>query len=141
MTEFKTLKEISNKLSHADYGMGTEHLYFRTIESSVYTDGFKKFMELGEAQWLYSDIIEIELYPVLKKLDTPDKYYLTIVVKDSEATITLRDYRDNIIHKRDLPFTTLPEGEILFYVAWMEYHNPSGEGLLHRMTTCLPIED
>ena len=138
-TEIKNLKQISNKLSSLGHGMGTDQFYHRLNKRAVYTDGMKNFFELAEAQWLY-DVIETEFYDALKKLATPDKYYLMVTSKDNEANIVLTDYRDNEIHKRHIGFTDLPEGEILFYMAYMEYQDRAGNWT-HRVTTCLPIED
>jgi len=139
----RTLQEIDNKyLSGGERGMGTSQYYRRMSGDSVYTDAVKDFMEHAEAQWFY-DIIETEIFSVLNKHGIADKYYLILRVENNEAKIRLEDYKQENIHTKEIPFTDLPDGELLFYVTWYRAETESLNSFFEgsRLVTCMPIED
>lgn len=101
-------------------------------KNSIYTDGIKHLLEEAECYWLY-DIIQFEIYDLLRRKNVLDVFYFTISVKkDSDvAELFLRDYKKDVIWAKKIDYTDFPYGELEFVVGW------DGE----RLTTCLHSEN
>lgn len=120
------LNEIKHKLKKCN---GSEGLFHGLLKTCCYTDGFKLYMELAKSYWLY-DIVQTEFFNVIK-LKKPDIYYLRVNVEALECTITLEDYKEDILYQRNVNFSTHPDGQIDFHFGW------DGE----RGIICLPNEN
>lgn len=99
---------------------GTERWYRHNIaRRMLYTDGVQYFAEKAGAYWLL-DIIATEIVP--KQNVKRDNYFLSITVTvDSESKAVIKattedeEGKEVVAHTRNVPFTTLFEGEWKFY--------------------------
>lgn len=64
--QIKTEEEIKTELENYN---GTETFYKNNLFNTIYTTGFKRFLELNKSYWLYSDISIIVLSKFLNKED------------------------------------------------------------------------
>ena len=108
---------------------GSQTFFKGFVKESVYTEGIKELLETAQCYWLY-DIIQTEMFALLKNKN-PDTYYFTIISKDSEAKLILKDYKSEIIYEKGIPFTDFPEGSLDLVIGF------DGQYL----TTCLPSEN
>ncbi len=122
----KNLKAIKQDLQQ-HYGSDT--LKYGFIRQCCYSEGMSDYYKQAECYWLH-DIFQTEFHNAVKKL-TPDTFYIRLTVKDSKAKVVMQDYRDIVIHVREINWTTHPEGEMDFHFGW------DGQ----RSIICLPQEN
>lgn len=107
---------------------GSEQFYHSNNKRAVYTEGARAYFKMG-TYWL-NDIIEFELFKIMIT-QIPDIYYLTFEIEDSKGKLILKDYQDQTIWTKEIPWTDHPEGSIKLYIGFDGY----------RVTTCLPSEN
>lgn len=130
-TQTKEITNINQLSAELMQYYGSENLYHNFLNlNSRYTDGVKAYLELAKAYWLY-DIIQTEVFNVLKKKDTPDAYYFKIVAKQGKAYLYLKDYKEVMLWEKKIDFTTHIDGEVFLECGW------DGK----TMITCLPSEN
>lgn len=132
MKTFETLPQVMRELRGH---IGSIQSFYQINKGSTYTEGFKEFKELAQCHWLY-DIMETEVWQVLKKLDKLDVFYFKVECQDEAGggrtvDLSLSDYRGKKLWSRHIDFTTLPTGEETFICGW--------DGV--KMTTCLVQEN
>lgn len=85
----------------------------------IYTDGVKAVAEAAGAYWLL-DIVATEVAPICLRMWEDDSEHTTffkMTVLNSKAKMWLeRDTDEPRLWKRDLDFTTFPDGEWVFYL-------------------------
>lgn len=119
-------QEILNSLSGFS---GSENFYKDNfvLRKSVYTDGFKAFMELCECEWLYSDM---SVYCSMKLLNKEDFIICRIVKhEDKSAEVFLySDYsednekfnKEHLLYTQKYRYTDFPLSEYSFYICFNE---------------------
>ena len=110
--------------------IGSENFYKDNFcfRKSIYTDGFKRFMELCLCEWLYSDM---SVYCSMKLLNKEDFIICRIVKQDKTAEAFLySDYsednekfnKEHLLYKQKYSYTDFPLNEYSFYIVY------NGEG-------------
>jgi len=108
---------LQNIINNIETGNGTANYYHRLNKNSIYTDGIKDFLDKTEAQWLY-DIIESEIYLLLKSQPQYDVYKLHIESTNREVDLKVEDYQYSELWNKCIPSATLPEGSATVYVGY-----------------------
>lgn len=108
---------------------GSDTLKYGFIRNCCYSEGMSDYYKQAECYWLH-DIFQTEFHNAVKK-QVPDTYYVRLTVKDSKAKVVMQDYRDIVIHVREINWTTHPEGVMNFHFGW--------DGV--RSIICLPQEN
>ena len=90
----------------------SENFYKDNFMGMYYTDGFKRFLELCQCHWLFTDMAVI----IKSKLRHEDFIVLKIKVNDFEAKVTLDDGNSHILWSQDYEYTDFPLSEYKIYV-------------------------
>ncbi len=122
----ETLTSIEQSLQ-SPYRAG--NTYYRMNPNSFYTEGVRAFMKKAHCQWFY-DIIELELYHVLKNRGIIDMYVLQVHCLYHTANLYLIDDTGHILWQKSVAYTDMPEGKIKLMIGF--------DG--RRIATCLAIE-
>jgi len=125
LTPEQILKELSGFY-------GSENFYKDNfaLRKSIYTDGFKKFMELLKCEWLYSDM---SIYCSMKLLNKEDFIICKIIKnKDNSAVVYLfSDFnndeplnsqfnKSHLLYKQEYAYTDFALNEYEFYIIYNE---------------------
>ena len=90
---------------------GTENYFKNPLLKYKYTDGIKYFAEKAGAYWLLQEINSIYV-----NLRCPVFLNIEVVSKNHKADIIVDDGNDNVLKKKYITFTDLPEGEWQFFL-------------------------
>jgi len=103
-----TAEELKSNLEQF---FGTENYFKNPLMKYTYTDGVRYFAEKAGAYWLLQEINGMYV-----NLGCP--YFLNIVVKSNKnkADIIVDDGNYNVLKKKHIGFTDLPEGEWQFFL-------------------------
>ena len=89
---------------------GSENFYKNPLVKYKYTDGVKYFVERAGAYWLLQEINGLTV-----KL--PGYFFnIKVISKDNKADIIIDDGNDNILKKKHIRFTDLPQGKWQFFL-------------------------
>lgn len=109
------VKQTSKELqANLDQFYGTELYYINPLMKFTYTEGVKYFAENAGAYWLLQEINFI--YVDLQQIGKAEFLNIKVISKDNKADIIVDDGNDNILKKKHIAFTDLPEGEWKFFL-------------------------
>lgn len=119
--ELNQVKQSSEELkTNLEQFWGTENYFTNPLVKYKYTDGVKYFAEHAGAYWLLQ-----EINCAYVNLGCPS--FINIVVKSNKnkADIIIDDGNKNILKKRHIKFTDLPQGEWQFFLQYNVLMLPS----------------
>jgi hypothetical protein len=96
---------------------GSEHWYRHGLVPTIlFTDGAKYVADEGGAYWLLDEIALAQRY---EKSVTAERFQVwTLKVKDDHtATLSCGDGNNNIVYRKEIPFTDFPADEITLWFA------------------------
>lgn len=103
------------KSAYSEFRNGANEFYKHWAQESFhYSDGVKACADAG-CHWLL-DIAATELPAVLKDKDEM-LGCLHVSVQDSSAKLYMTGGADKVLWERSVPYTDMPDGEWMFYVA------------------------
>lgn len=109
-----TKQEIEELKEKLNYFYGTENYFNNPLIKYLYTDGVKYFASTTNSYWLLNEINFI--YCDLLKINKGEFLNIKVVSKNNKADIIVDDGNDNILKKKHISFTDLPEGEWKFFL-------------------------
>lgn len=97
---------------------GTDAYYkYALSKHIVYTSGIDDLCRTRRCYWLIDSIAS---YQTEKKFQKAVYQYWRLAVKDGEATLYCHRGDGREIHSHDIPYTDLPDGNILISAVWNE---------------------
>jgi len=109
-------KEILNQLEGFT---GSENFTRDSFNKCVYTDGFKKFMEVCECYWLFSDSAILMMMD--EKFDNQRFIAITIKKNEKGAEVTYDDGNGNVLYTQKYEWTDFPLEEYEFWACVNEF--------------------
>ena len=94
---------------------GSENFTRDTFNKCVYTDGFKRFMELCECYWLFSDSAILMMSNENGKFTDEGFVAITIKRTKDKAEVIFDDGNGNVLHTQKYDYTNFPMDE---YEVW-----------------------
>lgn len=89
---------------------GSENFYINPLVKYKYTDGVKYFAENAGAYWLLQEINGLTVR-------LPGYFFnIEVISKDNKADIIIDDGNYNILKKKHIRFTDLPQGKWQFFL-------------------------
>lgn len=110
----KVLQESKQLKENLAQFYGSENHFTNPLVKFNYTDGVKYFAENAGAYWLLQEINS--LYIKLLKINKTEFLDIKVFSKENKADIIIDDGNDNILIKKHIGFTDLPEGEWKFFL-------------------------
>lgn len=97
--------------------MGTNKYYQHFTKIVLYTDGIKDMADALKCHWL---IDLIASYQITKKFRDIAYQTWKFTAKDSKCVAECFGYSDVAVAEQKIPFTTLPDGEIVVVAVWQD---------------------
>ena len=116
-------------LSSADLRQftGSESIYRHgLIRTVLYTDGIRYVAENAGAYWLIDEIALAQRFNKTIAVEEFQLWTLTVNADQHTAVLACDDGNDNVVFRKDIPFTDFPLSEIKLYFT--------------NNTICLPSE-
>lgn len=106
-----TAQELHNNLFNF---IGSEHHYVNYFLKYRYTEGVRYLRKQAEAFWLLEEINS--MYVKLKEQHSADFLSIKVISKNNKADIIIDDGNNNVLKKKHISYTDLPEGTYKFYL-------------------------